>query len=77
VVTGTIINVVAVLIGGTLGTLLGAVLPARFQEIVMQALGLATLLIGMQMALKTANPLFPLLGILFGALIGELMRLRN
>jgi len=73
VVTGTIINVVAVLIGGTLGTVLGAVLPARFQEIVMQALGLATLLIGMQMALKTANPLFPLLGILFGALIGELI----
>lgn len=72
-ITGTIINIVAVLIGGTLGTFLGAILPPRFQEIVMQALGLATLLIGMQMALKTANPLFPLLGILFGALIGELI----
>jgi len=77
VVTGTIINVITVLIGGTLGTFLGAALPPRFQEIVMQALGLATLLIGMQMALKTGNPLFPLLGILFGALIGELIGIEN
>lgn len=66
-----------VLVGGTLGTVLGAALPARFQEIVMQALGLATLLIGVQMALKTANPLFPLLGILFGALIGEALRIED
>jgi len=71
VITGTVLNVVAVLIGGTLGTFLGAALPPRFQEIVLQALGLATLLIGMQMALKTANVLFPLLGLLFGALLGE------
>jgi len=77
VLTGTIINIIAVLIGGTLGTFLGAALPPRFQEIVMQALGLATLLIGMQMALKTGNPLFPLLGILFGALAGELIGIEN
>lgn len=69
--TGTLINIGAVLIGGTLGTLLGTVLPARFQEIVLQALGLATVLIGLQMALKTTNPLVPLLGLLFGSLIGE------
>jgi len=69
--TGTLINIGAVLVGGTLGTLLGAVLPARFQDIVLQALGLATILIGLQMALKTTNPLFPLLGLLFGSLIGE------
>ncbi len=69
--TGTLINIGAVLLGGTLGTLLGAALPARFQEIVLQALGLATILIGLQMALKTTNLLFPLLGLLFGSLIGE------
>lgn len=76
-ITGTLINIAAVLVGGTLGTLLGSVLPARFQEIVLQALGLATLLFGTQMALKTANPLYPLLGILFGSLAGEALNVER
>lgn len=76
-ITGTLINVATVLAGGTLGSLLGAALPVRFQEIIMQALGLATLLIGVQMALKTTNLLFPLLGILFGSLIGEALRIED
>jgi uncharacterized membrane protein YqgA involved in biofilm formation len=70
VISGTILNVAAILAGGTLGSLFGAVLPARFQQIMVQALGLSVLLIGTQMALKTTNVLFPLLGILFGGLIG-------
>ena len=76
-ITGTLINIAAVLVGGTLGTLLGSVLPARFQEIVLQALGLATLLFGTQMALKTANLLYPLLGILFGSLAGEALNVER
>ncbi|MGD2177808.1 MAG: DUF554 family protein, partial [Anaerolineae bacterium] len=32
IATGTIINVVTVLLGGTLGTLLGARLPERMRE---------------------------------------------
>jgi len=71
VISGTILNVATILAGGTLGSLFGAVLPARFQQIMVQALGLSVLLIGTQMALKTTNVLFPLLGILFGGLIGE------
>lgn len=70
-ITGTLINAVAIVVGGTLGSVLGAALPTRFQEIVLQALGLATLLFGIQMATKTTNVLFPLLGLLIGSLVGE------
>lgn len=76
-ITGTLLNAGTVLLGGLLGTLLGGALTHRFHEIVMQALGLATLLIGIGMAIKTTNPLFPLLGLLLGGLIGEACRIED
>ena len=41
---GTLVNVVAVLVGGSLGLILGDRLPARFKTIILSALGLGTLL---------------------------------
>jgi uncharacterized protein len=43
---GTAINVVAVLVGGSLGTLLGAKLPEAIRHTAMQAIGIVTLLVG-------------------------------
>lgn len=74
-VSGTLLNVLTVLVGGTLGLLLGGRLPERFQGIIFNGLGLATLLIGMQNALTTGNILVLLGGILIGGLIGEWLRL--
>ncbi len=45
---GTAINVVAVLIGGGVGTLVGARLPEGMRTTAMQAIGLVTVLIGVQ-----------------------------
>ncbi len=42
---GTVVNVVTVLIGATLGVVLGNRLPARTRDLVTDALGLVTLLI--------------------------------
>ena len=42
---GTAINVVAVLVGGGIGTLVGAKLPERMRETAMRAIGIVTLLI--------------------------------
>lgn len=50
--TGTIVNVLAVLAGGSLGLCLKKGLKERYQEIVMQALGLCTIFIGISGALK-------------------------
>ena len=74
---GSFINMAAVIGGGALGMLLGARLPDRVRAIVFQGLGLCTLVIGMQMAFKTANPLIMIFSILSGAIIGELLRLED
>jgi hypothetical protein len=71
--TGTILNVLTVVIGGTLGTFLGARLPGKMRETVMHGLGLMTLMIGMQMAMTTRNILIVLASILFGGVIGEMI----
>ncbi len=71
--TGTLLNVVTVLVGGTLGAFLGARLPERVRETVMQGLGLLTFVIGISMALTTRNILIVLASILFGAIIGEIL----
>ncbi|HEX8597402.1 MAG TPA: DUF554 domain-containing protein [Chloroflexia bacterium] len=74
-ISGTLLNVLTVLVGGMLGLLVGGRLPERFQGIIFNGLGLATLLIGMQNALTTGNILVLLGGILIGGLIGEWLRL--
>jgi len=73
--TGTLLNIATVLIGGTLGTLLGNRLPAKIQETVMHGLGLLTLVIGVQMASGSANILIPMFSILIGGVLGELLRI--
>ncbi len=69
--TGTIINVITVVIGGTLGTFLGARLPDKMRETVMHGLGLLVFVIGLQMALSSHNILIVMASILVGGLIGE------
>jgi uncharacterized membrane protein YqgA involved in biofilm formation len=83
--TGTIINIIAVLIGGSLGTVLGNRLPARMRETVMHGLGLATLAIGIQLtlsqlsvaedSLKRLTFIVVLASILVGGLLGEALDL--
>ncbi len=69
--TGTIINVITVIAGGTLGTLLGERMPPRIRQIVMQGVGLVTLAVGMSMAITTKNFLLVLLSIVLGGILGE------
>jgi uncharacterized membrane protein YqgA involved in biofilm formation len=75
--TGTIINVIAVLLGGSLGLLFGARLPERLKATVIAGLGLFTAAIGFQMFLKTENPLIVLGALLTGALLGEWWRIED
>jgi uncharacterized membrane protein YqgA involved in biofilm formation len=75
--TGTIINIVAVLVGGTLGTVLGARLPQRIRETVMHGLGLVVLAIGIHLSLKTGEILSVLGSVLLGGILGELLRIED
>ena len=68
---GTILNAVAVLIGGSLGLIFGARLPDRLRATVLAGLGLFTAAIGLRLFLQTQNPLYALGGLLIGGLLGE------
>ncbi|HKW78117.1 MAG TPA: DUF554 domain-containing protein [Candidatus Limnocylindria bacterium] len=70
--SGTLLNAVAVLAGGLLGTFLGDRLPERVREQVVRGVGLFTLAMGAKFALDTANLLYLLGSILIGAILGSL-----
>jgi len=74
---GTLINVVTVLVGGTLGTFLGGRLPERMRETIMHGLGLMTLVIGIQLSFKTEDILIVLASLLLGGIAGEWLRIED
>jgi len=74
VLYGTLINSACIIAGGLLG-LLFTNIPERIKETIIQAISLAILLIGFQMAFKTDAIIVVLLSLLFGAFIGELVQL--
>jgi len=74
-VKGTLVNAAGILGGSIIGLLLKKNIPAHYQQTVMHGLGLATGLIGLQMALKTQNILIVILSIVIGGLIGEFMNI--
>ena len=53
---GTIINCIAIVIGGVLGLVFGNLMKARLQEILMTATALCVLFIGIGGALKSGKP---------------------
>ena len=85
--SGTFINVVAVVAGTLAGTLLGDRLPERVRETVMHALGLVVLVVGMDAALAAFRPplstltrasvLIVLGSVLVGGILGELLRIED
>src|SRR5688500_7552031 len=83
--TGTLLNVAAVLIGTLVGLALGARMPARMQTSLTTGLGLFVVLIGLSMGLRiftdpAAQPgddLAVMAAVLIGVAIGELLRLHD
>jgi len=66
-----------VLIGGTVGIAMGDRIPDRVRLIVVQVIGMVTIGLGLSDLLKTHNMVFPLLGMVFGAVIGEVLRIED
>jgi hypothetical protein len=86
--TGTIVNVLAVLVGGCAGMFFKKGLKERYQEILMQALGLATIFIGVSGAIKgmfviedgtisTTGTMLMIFSLVLGSFIGEWIDLEN
>lgn len=74
---GTLVNTATVVVGSSVGLLIGARFPERIHNIVMHALGLSTLLIGFQMAFKTESILLVIGSLVLGGIIGELIKLEE
>jgi uncharacterized protein len=72
---GTAINVLAVLAGGAIGTLAGARLPEGMRSTAMQAIGIVTLLVGVSHFMELDNVLVPLVSVILGLAVGELLDL--
>ncbi|GAA0437060.1 DUF554 domain-containing protein [Lentibacillus halophilus] len=71
---GTIVNGVCIIAGSFIGMFFSNI-PERYKETVMNGVGLAVILIGMQMALSTETIIIVLLSLLTGAIIGEWLKL--
>lgn len=68
---GTIINIIAIILGSTLGIFFGSRFPKTMKSTITAGLGLFTISIGISMFLKTEESLIVLGGLLIGAVLGE------
>jgi Uncharacterized membrane protein, possible Na+ channel or pump len=68
---GTMINVITILVGGTIGLLFRSRFPERISETALEVMGLFTLLIGIGMALQGKDTILILISLALGAIIGE------
>lgn len=74
---GTLINVVAVIIGSLIGLMINQRLPKRIITIIFQVMGLFTLVLGISMALKTEHFIIIIGSLVSGAILGEWMGLEK
>lgn len=85
---GTIVNTAAVIVGGLLGMALKKGIAQRFEKILMQALGLATMFIGVGGVLKymlhlengamaTRGTMLLIFSLVIGAIIGQLLNIED
>ncbi len=70
---GTLLNMITVAIGSLLGVLIGNRLSEKMQQSVVTGLGLVVLFIGLSNAGTTGNIIIPLLSLVSGVIIGELL----
>ncbi|WP_406677365.1 DUF554 domain-containing protein [Moorella sp. ACPs] len=70
---GTWVNVLAILAGSLLGTIIGRRLPQRLLTTVTQATGLGILLVGLAMAIQSRNIVLIIVSLVAGGICGELL----
>jgi len=74
---GTIVNTVAIIIGGLAGLLFRGGIPKKYNETIMHAIGLAVILVGLTGALKVEKILVVIFSMALGTLIGEFLRIED
>ena len=72
---GTLVNTLAAVVGGLLGTLLKKGIPERLADLVQKGLALCVLYIGVKGSLSGTNTLVTILSMVLGAILGGLLDL--
>lgn len=75
ILTGTIVNVVAVLAGCLVGLMLGKLIPAQLGDAIQRGIALCVLYIGIEGTLSGTNALITILSMVLGVIVGELLKL--
>lgn len=75
--TGTFVNITAIVTGAVMGVTLKKAIPERVGHTIVQGLALSTMVIGLQMALTTKYVLIDVSSLVLGGFTGELLRLED
>lgn len=70
-VIATFVNMLAVILGSLLGLCLKRGIPNQAKDTIMQGMGLATVVIGLKMAVSSDNDIIVIISLIIGAIIGE------
>ena len=77
ILLGSIVNGGAIVVGGLVGMFAGKLLPERLRGSLMAALSLMTIGIAVPGLLKSNNALIPIISMVVGTLIGELLNIES
>lgn len=77
ILTGALVNGGAVVVGGLLGTFGGELMPEKMRQTVLGATALVSMGIGISGAIGSSNQLIPILSLVIGAVIGELLHIED
>lgn len=75
--TGTLINVAAIILGSLIGLAAGNRIPEKMRQTLVSAMGLFTLAYGVFIFGQTQNMLIPLFALVVGTVIGELLKIEE
>ena len=73
----TLINALAIVLGSVIGALLKKGLSKRFETAIFTAAGITTIVIGVQMAMKTSHILALALALIIGGLVGTAIKIED
>jgi uncharacterized membrane protein YqgA involved in biofilm formation len=74
---GTLINAMAILIGGGLGLLFRKRFPERISRTALEVMGLFTILLGVKMALQGEELILALISLALGSMLGEWINIED
>lgn len=85
---GTIVNIIAVIVGGLLGLLLKKILSPKITDVIMQGIGLAVLVVGLSGVFSASmkvidgglsfeNTLLMIISLAVGGLVGSLLKIQE